>query len=140
MAAQNQAAIVAVGRLLGETALGILSMAERFLRLPQYGLAGPMSSVVYVRMAKAQTDPERLVEIYLASLRLLAIALFPALAMIAVAGHAIFTVFLSDAWSSVAPIFALAIGGIAIEAAAIVNLACLFRGAGPHRSASSLDH
>ncbi|MBM7066660.1 oligosaccharide flippase family protein [Actibacterium sp. 188UL27-1] len=129
-AARGQAAVVAIGKILGEGALGLFSMSERFSRMPQYGLAGPASTVVYVRMAKAQDNPERLVQIYLASLRLLAAILFPILAMIAVAGGAIFTVFLSDTWAEVAPVFALSITGLAIEAVSLVCIASLFRAVG----------
>ena len=129
-AARGQAAVVAIGKILGEGALGLFSMSERFSRMPQYGLAGPASTVVYVRMAKAQTDLERLVQIYLASLRLLAAILFPILAMIAVGGGAIFTVFLSETWAEVAPVFALSITGLAIEAVSLVCIASLFRAVG----------
>ncbi|MEL6521825.1 MAG: oligosaccharide flippase family protein [Pseudomonadota bacterium] len=130
VALRGQAAVIAIGKGLGEQPLGIFSMSERFSRLPQYGLAGPASTVVYVRMAKAQKDPERLVQIYLASLRLLAAILFPTLAMIAAGGTAIFTVFLSETWAEVAPIFALSIAGLGVEAVSLVCIASLFRAVG----------
>ena len=126
-AVRGQTVVVTLGKLLGDAALGIFSMTERFLRLPQFGLAGPMSAVVYVRMAKAQSDPERMVDIYLAALRLLALALAPGLAMVAVTGETLFAVLLSEKWGAVAPVFALAIPGLAFEAITIVNLACIFR-------------
>ena len=127
---QTQAATVAVGKILGQGPLGIFAMSQRFSRLPQFGLAGPMSAVVYVRMAKAQDEPERLARIYLAASRLLAAALVPPLAMIAVAGPAIFTVLLSEKWAPVAPIFALSIPGLVLEAVTITCLVCLFRAVG----------
>jgi len=126
----GQGAVVAVGKLLGSIPLGIFSMSQRFSRLPQFGLAGPMSTVVYVRMAKAQDSGPALVSIYLASVRLLGFAILPAMALIAAAGSAIFTVFLSEEWARVAPIFALSIGGLAIEAVALVCLTSLFRAVG----------
>ncbi|MFQ6550883.1 oligosaccharide flippase family protein [Aestuariibius insulae] len=122
-----QVAVVAVGKGLGQSPLGLYSMSERFARVPQLGLAGPMSTVVYVRMAKAQDKPDRLVAIYLASLRLLSVALIPPLALLAVAGEAVFTILLSADWTPVATIFALSIPGLAIEAISVVCLACLFR-------------
>lgn len=127
LAVRSQVAVLALGKLQGETALGQFSMSERFSRLPVFGLAGPASGVVYVRMAKANHDPNRVAEIYLASMRLLAIALLPPLAMVAVAGAAIFPFLLSQAWAPVAPIFALSIPGLALDAAASVCLACVFR-------------
>ena len=127
---KSQSSILAIGKILGEGALGYFAMSQRFTRLPQFGLAGPMSSVVFVRMAKAQDDPEALARIYLASSRLLATILFPPLAMIAVAGTAIFTVLLSEKWAPVASVFALSIPGVVLEAVTVTYLACLFRAIG----------
>lgn len=129
-ALRAQAAVVAVGKLLGPAPLGVLAMSNRFARLPQFGLAGPASTVVYVRMSKAQADPERLASLYLASTRLLALALFPPLAMLAVAGGPAFTLFLGQGWAPVAPVFALSITGLALEAVTMVCLACLLRAVG----------
>lgn len=127
---QTQATTMVIGKLIGAGPLGIFAMSQRFTRLPQFGLAGPMSAVVYVRMAKAQDSPEKLVSIYLAAIRLLAAIMIPPLAMIAVGGTAIFTVLLSDKWAAVAPIFAFSIPGIALEAVSITCLVCLFRALG----------
>ncbi len=124
---QTQSAVIAIGKFNGETSLGLFSMSARFSRLPQFGLVGPMSSVVYVRMAKAQSDTGRIVEIYFAALKLMATLLLPTLAMTAVAGTAIFTLMLSEEWVQVAPIFALSIPGIAFESIAVVLLVCVFR-------------
>lgn len=127
---QSQAAPLIIAKLLGQGPLGIFAMSQRFTRLPQFGLAGPMSAVVYVRMAKAQDDAARLSAIYLSATRLLATALLPSLTMIAVAGDAIFTLLLSEKWVQVAPVFALSIPGIALEATTITCLVCLFRAVG----------
>ncbi|WP_428929788.1 oligosaccharide flippase family protein [Marinibacterium sp. SX1] len=128
--AQAQAAPLLIAKLLGQGPLGIFAMSQRFTRLPQFGLAGPMSAVVFVRMSKAQDDPARLTRIYLASTRLLASALLPPLTMIAVSGQAVFTVLLSEKWAGIAPVFALSIPGLVLEAVAITCLACLFRAVG----------
>jgi len=128
-AVKAQSAVIAIGKLNGEAPLGLFSMSSRFSRLPQFGLVGPMSTVVYVRMAKAQHDAKRLVEIYLSAVRLMACLLFPVLAMTAVAGTAIFTVMLSEEWAQVAPIFGLSISGITFEAIFVALLACIFRAA-----------
>jgi O-antigen/teichoic acid export membrane protein len=119
-----------VGRILGPVPLGVFSMSQRFSRLPQLGLAGPMSSVVYVRMAKNLHDPAGIARIYLAAMHVLAAAMLTPLAMIAVAGDSIFSLFLGDEWRPVAPIFALSIPGLALEAVAMVCLSCLFRAMG----------
>ncbi|MEL6679344.1 MAG: oligosaccharide flippase family protein [Pseudomonadota bacterium] len=127
---QTQAAVVAIARFLGDGALGLFAMSQRFTRLPQFGLAGPMSSVVYVRMAKAKHDPQRVVDIYMAALRLLALVLIPPLTLIAVAGEAIFTFLLSEEWRGMAVVFAYSIPGITFESIAAVCLACIFRAMG----------
>lgn len=127
---QAQWAVIAVGRILGPVPLGVFSMSQRFSRLPQLGLAGPMSSVVYVRMAKNLHDPAGIARIYLAAMHVLAAAMLTPLAMIAVAGDSIFSLFLGDEWRPVAPIFALSIPGLALEAVAMVCLSCLFRAMG----------
>ncbi|MCH9808033.1 MAG: oligosaccharide flippase family protein [Alphaproteobacteria bacterium] len=124
---RSQVAVLTLGKIQGETALGIFSMSERFARLPHFGLAGPASGVVYVRMAKVNDQPQRLADLYLASMRLLAVALLPPLAMLAVAGQSIFTFLLGNDWAAVAPIFALSIPGMALDAIASVCLACVFR-------------
>lgn len=127
---QHQSAFVAIGKLLGSFQLGLFAMNQRFSRLPQFGLAGPFSSVVYVRMAKAKESPEMIAAIYLAASRLLAAVLIPAMAMIAVSGRDLFGVLLSDKWSHVAPIFALSMPGIVAEAVTITCLVCIFRALG----------
>ncbi|MEM8580045.1 MAG: oligosaccharide flippase family protein [Pseudomonadota bacterium] len=127
---QMQTPVVAIGKFLGESALGFYAMNQRFARLPQFGIAGPMSAVVYVRMAKVQDSGKDLVRIYLASSRLLAAALFPALAMLSAAGTPVFTLLLGDKWAPVASIFALSIPGLTFEAVTVTYLACLLRAAG----------
>ncbi len=126
-AVKAQSAVMSIGKFNGEASLGLFAMSARFSKLPQFGLVGPASTVVYVRMAKAQRDPERLVEIYLSAMKLMATLLFPVLTMIAVAGTAIFTVLLSADWAEVAPIFALSIAGLTFEAIAVMLLSCIFR-------------
>ena len=124
---RTQVTTVAIGKLLGQDALGIFAMQQRFARLPQFGLAGPASAVVFVRMARVQDDPFHLVRTYLASVRLLASALLPDLGVVIAAGPVLFPILLSDKWVAVAPVFALAIPGVALEAVTITCLVCAFR-------------
>lgn len=124
---RNQLPIMMISRVLGQIPLGYFAMTSRFTRLPQFGLAGPMSSVIYVRMAKAQNAPEKLRDIYYAGMRILAMLLIPTTAMIAIAGKPIFSVLLSPDWAPVATLFALSIGGLVLEAIAIFFMHALFR-------------
>lgn len=114
---QTQAPILLLGFVLGAAPLGLFAMAQRFLTLPRTGLAGPVAQVVYVRMAASQDDPAQVARIYLASCRLLAFAAVPPIFVLAGAGFGLFPVLLSDTWTGVAMVFALAAPGIAIEVA-----------------------
>ncbi|MEO0821252.1 MAG: lipopolysaccharide biosynthesis protein [Pseudomonadota bacterium] len=129
-AIQNQSTVIVIGRLLGEGPLGLFAMNQRFVNLPKSGLAGPVSSVVYVRMAKARDEPARVVDIYVAAIRLLSHVMFPVVAVIAAAGPAVFTVVLSEKWRDVATIFAFSVPGMMFEAVTIMCLSALFRAMG----------
>lgn len=129
-AVQAQAAVVLIGLGLGQVALGLYAMAERFNRLPTFGFAGPASSVVFVRMAKVKEDLPRVAAIYLAAVRLSAIVLVPPILLVAVSSSAIFTVLLSEKWEPAASVFALSIGGFTLEAVTAASLACVFRATG----------
>lgn len=123
----GQIAVMAIGRFLGQVPLGLFAMTQRFTRLPMYGLAGPASSVVYVRMARVKESPERVAEIYYASVRLLSFALIAPFTMICLSGHAIFVTILSDEWAAVAPLFAMIVPGFTLDAIAVVCLGCVYR-------------
>ncbi|UWQ21556.1 oligosaccharide flippase family protein [Jannaschia sp. W003] len=125
-----QATTLVIGRVLGPLPLGVYAMHQRFARLPQFGLAGPASAVVFVRMARARDDPPRLARTYLASVRLLATVLLPGLGGVVAAGPVLFPAMLSEKWSAVAPVFALAVPGVALEAVTITTLVCVFRATG----------
>ncbi|MCK0168484.1 oligosaccharide flippase family protein [Jannaschia sp. S6380] len=114
---QTQAPILLLGYVLGAAPLGVFSMAQRFLTLPRTGVAGPVAQVVYVRMAARQDESGAVARLYLASCQLLAIAIIPPIAALAGAGNSLFPLLLSAQWAEVAPVFALAAPGIAIELA-----------------------
>ncbi|CTQ32703.1 oligosaccharide flippase family protein [Jannaschia rubra] len=114
---QTQAPVMILGYILGAAPLGLFSMAQRFLTLPRTGLGGPIAQVVFVRMAARQADPGAVADLYLASCRVLAFLVIVPLAVLAGAGETLFPFLLSDRWAAVAPVFALAAPGIAIEIA-----------------------
>lgn len=116
-AIQSQAAVVAIGRALGEAPLALFAMSDRLSRLPRTGVAGAFSRVIYVRMARVGGDRERLGDLYVASTRMLALLIIPPMAMVAASGDAMFTVLLSEKWAEAATIFALAAPGVALEVA-----------------------
>lgn len=114
---QRQAPVFLIGSFIGVSAAGIFSMSRRFLNLPNLAVAAPASQVVYVKMAAAQANKESVLEMYFSSMRILGIALFPPFAVLAGSGFHLFPIFLSEKWSEVALIFALAAPGFLIEAA-----------------------
>lgn len=115
--AQSQAPVMLLGRFAGVEAVSLWSMLARLMRLPRSGLAGPVGRIAFVRMAWSGNESRSVSEIYLASLRLLSIALFPGLMLLAACGHAAFPLLLSEKWAALAPIFALAAPGVALECA-----------------------
>lgn len=114
---QRQVPVMMIGFQLGPTPLGLFSMARRLLNQPTMALAGPMAQVAYVRMAAAQGDPDRLGALYVGSIRLLALAIFPPMAVLAGAGGDLFAFLFSEPWRQVGLLFALAAPGFALESA-----------------------
>ena len=114
---QRQAPVLLIGSFLGAGFLGQFAMAQRFLNLPRNALAGPVSQAVFVRMAKAQHDRQKVADIYAASCLLLSVAVFPPLAVLAGSAQSIFPLLLSETWGPAATVFALAATGIMIEVA-----------------------
>lgn len=116
MTATRQVPMMMIGYVLGATSLGHYSMSQRIQNLPVNGVAAPFARVVFVHMSAAQNDPDRISQIYMGSLLMLAMAIFPPVAMLAGVGDTAFPQLLSEPWRPVATIFALAAPGIALDA------------------------
>ncbi|MEO1468897.1 MAG: oligosaccharide flippase family protein [Pseudomonadota bacterium] len=116
----EQGVLILIARVLGTAELGLYAMASRFLRLPLFGLAGPLSNVVYVHLVQARDDPEKFREILLGTMRLLCLVILPPMVSLAMIGDTAFVLVLSDQWAAVAPIFALAALGDALRAILVV--------------------
>ncbi|QBR38584.1 hypothetical protein ETW23_22030 (plasmid) [Leisingera sp. NJS201] len=115
---QRQAPVALIGHQLGPAPLGLFTMSSRLLNQPVMALAGPMAQVTYVRMAAAQSDTGHVAALYIGSVRLLALAIFPPMAVLAGAGGDLFALIFSDPWRNAGLLFALAAPGIALESAA----------------------
>ena len=115
---QRQAPVALIGHQLGAAPLGLFTMSSRLLNQPVMALAGPMAQVTYVRMAAAQADSEHVAALYISSIRLLALAIFPPMAVLAGAGGDLFAFIFSEPWRDAGLLFALAAPGIALETAA----------------------
>lgn len=114
---QRQGPVLLIGAILGAVPLGLFSMAQRFLTLPRNAVSGPVAQVVFLRMTKVQDEGHKVADIYVASCLLLAVAVFPPMAVLAGSAGSLFPFFLSGTWSPAAMIFALAAPGMMIEVA-----------------------
>ncbi len=113
---QRQAPVMMLGYVLGAGPLGLFSMALRLLRLPELGLSGPASQVVFVRMARQASDPAAIGTLYIAALRLLALVILPGMFCLAGFAPDLIPLLLTDRWGDVALVFALAAPAFALEA------------------------
>lgn len=113
--AQRQVPVLFIGAILGAGSLGLFSMAQRFLNLPRTAVGGPVAQAVYVRMAKAQHDGQKVADIYTASCLLLSVAIFPPIAILAGSASSLFPLLLSETWAPAAAVFTLAAVGVALE-------------------------
>jgi len=113
MTTQAQIFIVLFSQFFGIQAVAFWSMSERLMQLPRMGLAGPVSRVTYVRMGRA--SPKDVADLYIASMRLLALIIFPVMALLAASSESVFTVLLSARWAEMGSIFSFAAAGVAIE-------------------------
>jgi O-antigen/teichoic acid export membrane protein len=117
--AQRQVPMMMIGYALGSVPLGLYSMSQRILNLPRLALAGPATRIVFVRMSEVQGEPGRAGAIYIASIRLLALAILPPMAALSGVGDTAFSLLLSEPWRPAAVIFALAAPGLALEASTL---------------------
>jgi polysaccharide transporter, PST family len=109
---------IMIARWAGAGPLGLYSMAYRIMNLPS--ALGSGIGALYPRLVKLQNDKHAMRQLVLITTTVLAIIIFPPMALLCAAGHAVFTVLLSDRWSEAATVFAYlapvgalqAIGGI----------------------------
>jgi O-antigen/teichoic acid export membrane protein len=103
--------------VLGPALLGLYAMSQRLLRLPLMGFGGPFIQVVYVRMARGQADPARVGDLYVESIRVMALVVVPPMLMVAAVGEEVFALLFSETWRRAGLIYALAAPGVALEVA-----------------------
>ena len=110
-----------LGKVLGAAPVGIYSMAFQFLRLPFMLVTGPLMYVLYAQLSPVRDDKEHVKANFLVLTRLLAIIIFPAMAMVAAAQQPIFHLLLSPKWAESGQIFALAAAATAVQAVTALN-------------------
>ncbi|MEL6245613.1 MAG: lipopolysaccharide biosynthesis protein [Pseudomonadota bacterium] len=115
--AQRQLPVMLIGYVLGSSTLGLYAMSQRLLRLPLMGFSGPFSQVVYVRMARVQAEPARVGDLYVESVRAMALVVLPPMLLVAAIGEQTFSLLFSEAWRQSGLVYALAAPGVALEVA-----------------------
>lgn len=96
-----------IGKLLGAAPLGLYTMANRIVVLPQQLLAGPAQNALYVKMVALRHNRGALRDIVMISSLAVAILVFPPLLIASAASNAFFHAFLSAKWGEGAAIFAV---------------------------------
>jgi PST family polysaccharide transporter len=105
-----------IGGVLGAASVGVYSMATQFARLPTMLISGPLQYVLYGQLVKLKHDAEAVKTTFFALTRILAILVIPAVGMVAVAHHAVFTFLLSAKWESAGFLFMLIAPACALQA------------------------
>jgi O-antigen/teichoic acid export membrane protein len=89
-----------VGRMLGSTALGFYSRAYRFAATVMEGLvAASVDSVLFPAYAKIQDEKERLSEVYIKSLKVIALVMVPVGMGVLVTAPVAVPVLLGEKWN-----------------------------------------
>lgn len=117
----RQADTLIVGKVLGAATLGLYNIAVRIMQLPVNILGGSLHSAVYPRFVQLRTDNKALRELVLFTTMAQAVFAFPAIAAVAAASHAFFTLLLSERWQASGEIFTLLAGAAAIQTIVAIN-------------------
>ncbi len=96
---------VFIGRVWGESALGLYYRAYSLLMLPIRQILSPVSAVAFPTLARLQSDPARFRRYYLEALFLLTAITTPLCLALAVLAAEVVYVVLGPQWGEVAPIF-----------------------------------
>jgi PST family polysaccharide transporter len=96
-----------IGKLLGAVPVGIYAMAFQFVRLPFMLVTGPLQYVLYAQLAAIRGDAEAVRRVFIFLTRTLAILVFPAMCMVAVAHGPFFRLLLSQKWAASSTLFML---------------------------------
>lgn len=121
MFVNRQADTLIVGKVLGAATLGLYNVAVRIMQLPVSILGGSLHSAIYPRFVQLRDDNKALRELVLFTTMAQAVLVFPAVAAVAAASHAFFTLLLSERWSASGEIFTLLAGAAALQTIVAIN-------------------
>ena len=103
-AAQESALPLIVGRSLGSGSLGIFTIAYTIVLQPLSRLAIPIGEVLFPAFSRLQHDLERLADMWLRGLRVLASFCIPAMAGLVVVAPDLVPLLLGDQWDDAVPV------------------------------------
>lgn len=87
-----------VGRMLGETALGLYNRAYTTMLLPQTQVTGVLERVMWPALARCAGEPERLRRAYLRAMTLVCFISFPCMAGLAVVAEDFVITLFGETW------------------------------------------
>lgn len=110
-----------IGKVLGSAAVGIYTMAFQFARLPMMVITGPLQYVLYAQLARIKDDQAAISRAFFTVTRGLAIVVFPAVGMVAVAHQAVFDLLLSAKWAPAGDLFMVVAPACALQAVTAIG-------------------
>jgi O-antigen/teichoic acid export membrane protein len=93
-----------VGRFLGSAALGAYAVSYNLVFLPVVRMIVPIQDALFPALARWQADLDRIAEVWLRVLRLVAAALMPAMLGLVVIAPEFVAVVFGDKWRSAVPV------------------------------------
>lgn len=93
-----------VGKVLGDSALGIYSRAYSLMLVPLQSISRVISSVMFPAYSLIQDDPDRIKRIYVSINRVIALITFPMMFGLVVTAEPFIYVLLGEKWTGVIPI------------------------------------
>lgn len=114
-----------VGRLLGATALGYYTRADRIASLPFQYLGGNLFEVVFPAMAQRQQRIDLARTVHLHGVEMLALAVLPVSALVLLCAPEIVAVVLGGQWDETVPVLRILAIGIPFQTIGILNVAAI---------------
>ena len=94
-----------IGRLLGSTDLGLYSRAYSLMLLPMSQITGIFGAVMFPVLSRLQTQPNRVKDIYLRTISLIALFTFPMMSGLLVISEHFVIGLLGPQWAGMIPVF-----------------------------------
>lgn len=96
-----------IGRVLGETALGVYAYAYRIMLLPVRNIASTIGSVMFPAFSAIQQDRPRVARLYLRTTRVIALVTFPMMLGLIIVAEPFVLGMLGAEWRAMVPVLQL---------------------------------